>query len=256
MGLITSNRNCYEYFNSTATLLRPSKKSKVEQLSSITIGYIATIKGSKDPTIWKSMRILLDSGCAATLINQNLVKILKTTKENRTKWTTKAGNFSTHRKCEITFTLPALHKHRQITWNCYVDESNANSISYDLIIGRDLMHEIGIDICFSAAEVRWDNASIPMQPVDKSTEEFEQELLFAQDPLTTDAERIQNIVESKYCPADLNKIATECHLLNADQQETLHKLLSKFAHLFDGTLGNWKTDPVDLELKDKNELLS
>ena len=253
MGLITSNRNCYEYFNSTATLLRPSKKSKVDQLSSITIGYIATIKGSKDPIIWKSMRILLDSGCAATLINQNLVKTLKTTKENRTKWTTKAGNFSTHRKCEIIFTLPALHKHRQITWNCYVDESNANSISYDLIIGRDLMHEIGIDICFSAAEVRWDNASIPMQPVDKSTEEFEQELLFAQDPLTTDAERIQNIVESKYCPADLNKIATECHLLNADQQETLHKLLRKFAHLFDGTLGNWKTDPVDLELKDKNE---
>jgi hypothetical protein len=64
------------------------------------------------------------------------------------------------------------------------------------------------------AEVRWDNASIPMQPVDKSTEEFEEELLFAQDPLTTDAERIQNIVESKYCPADLNKIASECHLLN------------------------------------------
>jgi hypothetical protein len=112
---------------------------------------------------------------------------------------------------------PALHKHRQITWNCYVDESNVKSNSYDLIIGRDLMHEIGIVICFSPAEVRWDNASIPMQPVDKSTEEFEQELMFAQDPLTTDAERLQNIVESIYCPADLNKIATECHLLNADQ---------------------------------------
>jgi hypothetical protein len=99
------------------------------------------------------MRILLDSGCAATLINQNLVKTLKTRKENRTKWTTKADNLSTHRKCEIILTLLALHKHGQITWNCYVDESNAKSISYDLIIGRDLMHEIGIDICFSAAEV-------------------------------------------------------------------------------------------------------
>jgi hypothetical protein len=100
------------------------------------------------------MRILLDSGCAATLINQYLVKTLIATNEHRTKWTTKAGNFSTHRKCEITFTLPALHKHRQITWNCNVDESNAKSISYDLIIGRDFMHEIGIDICFSADEVR------------------------------------------------------------------------------------------------------
>jgi hypothetical protein len=78
-------------------------------------------------------------------------------------------------------------------------------------------------------------------------------LQHAQDPLTTDAERIENILESKYCPTNLNKIATECHLLNADQQEALHKLLRKFAHLFDGTLGHWKTDPVDLELKDKNE---
>jgi hypothetical protein len=124
-----------------------------------------------------------------------------------------------------------------------VDESNAKLISYDLIIGRDLMHEIGIDISFSAAEVRWDNASIPMQPVDKSTEEFEQELLIAQDPLTTEC-----------CPININKIATVCHLLTADQQETFHKLLRNLARLFDGTLENWKTDPVDLKLKDKNKI--
>jgi hypothetical protein len=91
------------------------------------------------------MRILA-SGCVATLINQSIVKTLKTIKEKRTKWTSNAGNSCTHKKFEITFTLPALHKHRQITWNCYVDESNAKSISYDLIIGRDLMHEIGVDI--------------------------------------------------------------------------------------------------------------
>jgi hypothetical protein len=34
-----------------ATLLRPSKKSKVDQLSSITIRYMATINGSKDPIL-------------------------------------------------------------------------------------------------------------------------------------------------------------------------------------------------------------
>jgi hypothetical protein len=45
---------------------------------------------------------------------------------------------------------------------------------------------------------------------------------------------------------------TGCKLLSTNQQERLYKLLNKFAHLFDGTLGNWKTDPVKLELKDKN----
>jgi len=252
-SLNNNNSNCYENFGSTAALLRPHKKAKIEQLSSITIGYLASNKDSKENILWKRMRILLDSGCAATLINQSLIGKLKAIKENKTKWTTKAGNFNTHRKCQITFTLPAFHKHRKISWNCYVDESPSNTSIYDLIIGRDLMHEIGIDICFSTAEIIWDNASIPMQSVDKTTEEFEQELLFSQDPATTDAERIQNIVESKYCPADLDKTVSECKLLNTDEKQKLHKLLAKFSHLFDGTLGNWKTDPVELELKNKDE---
>jgi hypothetical protein len=55
-------------------------------------------------------------------------------------------------------------------------------------------------------------------------EDLEQELLFAHDPDTTDAERIQNIIESKYCPADLAKIVEECtHLdkkMNNDNYST------------------------------------
>jgi hypothetical protein len=66
-------------------------------------------------------------------------------------------------------------------------------------------------------------------------------------------QKIQNIVESKYCPVDQNKIIAGCNLLSTSQQEKLHKVLNKFAHLFDGTLGNWKADPVNLELKDTNE---
>jgi hypothetical protein len=53
-------------------------------------------------------------------------------------------------------------------------------------------------------------------------------------------------VESKYCPADLNKILAGCNLLSTNQQERLHKLFEKFAHMLDATIGNWKTDPVGL----------
>ena len=53
------------------------------------------------------------------------------------------------------------------------------------------MLELGIDICFSTAEIKWNNASIPMHPADKLSElnidNFEQEILFAHDPETTDA---------------------------------------------------------------------
>jgi hypothetical protein len=119
-----------------------------------------------------------------------------------------------------------------------VDESDPETNSYDIIIGRELMHEIGISIWFSASEVRNDNVSIQMQSVDALSEASEQKLLFTQDPLIRDAERIQNIVESRYFPTDLSKIVARCNLLSTSQQEKLHKLLKKFAHFFDGALGN------------------
>ena len=202
------------------------------------------------------MKVLFDSGCGATLVNHSLIGKLQTTQGKKTKWKTKSGSFFTDKKCKIKFSLPSFHEHRKISWNCYVDETDPEFCNYDLIIGRDLMHELGIDISFSNAEVVWDNASIPMQETDKLEQRFidhfEQELLFAHDPVTTDAERIQNIVENKYCPADLLSIANECKLLNAKEQQQLYNLLNKFAHLFDGTLGSWNTDPVDLELRDED----
>ena len=246
-----------ECFVSTADLLRPKKRAKIDKISSVTIGYLESRKGSLKSRDLKRMRILLDSGCDGTLINKSFVGKLKTTKQlKKTKWKTKSGTLSTNTKCKINFTLPALHVNRKITWDCYVDESDPEECNYDLIIGRDLMLEVGIDLCFSTAEIIWDNASIAMQSVDKlgdeNMDQFEQELLFAHDPATTDAERIQNIVERKYSPADLKGTAKACKLLNENEQKQLYQLLNKYAHLFDGTLGSWKTDPVELELKDKD----
>jgi len=214
------NTKCFSYecFASTADLLRPKKKAKLAHLSSITLGYLASRKGSRKAKHWKRLRILLDSGCGATLINESLIKNLKTTKDKTTKWTTKAGKFSTSSKCNVTFTLPAFHEHREVTWNCYVDQTCQKSCKYDMIIGRDLMHEIGMDILFSKAEMVWDNASVPMQSFDKLDSEyidmFEDEIFFAHDPSTTDAERIQNIIDAKYTKADLKTISSKCKKLS------------------------------------------
>jgi hypothetical protein len=51
---------------------------------------------------------------------------------------------------------------------------------------------------------------------------------------------------------DLNKIVEECTHLEKDEQKKLLKLLQKFEELFDGSLGTWKSDPINLELKDPN----
>jgi hypothetical protein len=106
------------------------------------------------------------------------------------------------------------------------------------------------------AEISWDNAKIHMQLPEMLrsnwVDTLEQELLYAHDPDTMDAERIQGIIESKYTPADLSKIVEECTHLKKAEQKQLLKLLQKYEDLFDGLLGTWKTVPIQLELKDPN----
>ena len=83
-------------------------------------------------------------------------------------------------------------------------------------------------------------------------EELEKEYLFAHDPATIDAERIQDTIDTKYCSGDLQKIVDENIHCTQSEMETLLKLLQKFEHLFPETLGAWKREPMDLELKESN----
>jgi len=181
-------------FVSTAELLRPRKKAKIEDLSTVTLAYISNKRPEKLGEDQR-MRVLFDSGCGSTLINKKFVRHWKKKRHKTTKWATKAGSFRTRMKCEIEFSLPAFHENRVVSCNAYVDESPHDSCNYDIIIGRDLMHSLGINLLFDTAEISWDNATIPMKNPEHLCEnwidELEQEVLFAHDPATTDAERIQ-----------------------------------------------------------------
>ena len=252
-------RNYMSYTNeclvSTAELLRPKKRTKVEDLSTVTLGYMVN-KSPENKEDKHKLRVLFDSGCSATLIHEAYLGGWKKRKGPTIKWSTKAGKFRTKRVCDIEFTLPAFHEKKKISCTAYVDTSLPGNCHYDLIIGRDLMHSLGINLLFDTAQIMWDNATVNMQDPERLKKdwvsELEQEILFAHDPDTTDAERIQQIIDAKYCPADLQKVVDECTHLTDTEQKQLLQLLQKFEHLFDGTIGTWETEPVDLELKDPN----
>jgi hypothetical protein len=86
--------------------------------------------------------------------------------------------------------------------------------------------------------------------------------LFAHDLGTKGAERIKNIDESKHFPVDLLGVVAEPNLLNINEKERLHRLLAKFSQLFNGTLANWRTTPVESDvsllrtLRNKSKLIS
>ena len=49
--------------------------------------------------------------------------------------------------------------------------------------------------------------------------------------------------------ADLKQVTDNATQLKAEERIQLLSLLKYFEDLFDGTLGDWDTDPVNLELK-------
>ena len=111
------------------------------------------------------MKILLDSGCGATLVKSKFLKKLKKSKVRNTTWATKAGTFSTTQKYKCSFTMPEFHEGRNIEWNVYVDETEGNLGNYDMIIGRDMLETLGIDLLFSQHLMQWDNATVPMRHI-------------------------------------------------------------------------------------------
>ena len=48
---------------------------------------------------------------------------------------------------------------------------------------------------------------------------------------------------------------TQCQHLTMTQRNELLKLLQIFERLLNGTLGNWKTDPVEFEIKEDARLI-
>ena len=57
------------------------------------------------------------------------------------------------------------------------------------------------------------------------------------------------ILDINYAKSDLKQVANKSTQLDSEEITQLLSLLKYFGDLFDGTLGDWATEPVGLELK-------
>jgi hypothetical protein len=74
----------------------------------------------------------------------------------------------------------------------------------------------------------------------------------AMEPQSTEdtTKHVTRILDAKYQKADLQSIVRDnCKHLSTDQQKKLLQLLMKYKLFFDGTLGDWKTKSVSIQLK-------
>jgi hypothetical protein len=68
----------------------------------------------------------------------------------------------------VTFSLPEFNLKKQISssWAFHVDDRSESSSTYDMIMGRDLLGELGIIMNFNDHMVTWDTDTIPMKDRD------------------------------------------------------------------------------------------
>ena len=213
------------------------------------LGLVYTEPNQKPTDNQKPVKILLDSGSSGCIVAKRFVRKLTCVKTGKQQWSTKAGSFQTKRKAIVSFRLPELHPDKTLSWEFHVDEQQLTH--YDLLIGRDLLNEVGIDLLFSSKQICWEGATTSMRDPttfrDQPVEQLVKQTL-AQDQIEEDF--IQRMTEQKYSPANLKEEAEKCSNLTKTEKDQLLQLLNKYKSLFDGSLGTWKTTPVELELRE------
>ena len=221
----------------------PKKKQKSLDLKPIAFVLLATReKGKPKPILVKA---LLDSGASGTLIAQKHVTKLNTKSyASKTTWSTPAGSVNTTAEVDVHFSLSELHDNRGIKWKAHVADSLG---AYDMIIGRDLLTDLNIDLLFSEQVIQWDGHTLPFRGHEATPETS----FHVQDSMAVDeaSERIKGILDAKYVAADLKEVVAAAEHLTEEQQQMLLEVLTKHEELFDGTLGNWKDVQYDIELR-------
>jgi hypothetical protein len=71
--------------------------------------------------------------------------------------------------CDIFTPEFNLKKQMYTSWAFHVDDRSESSSTYDMIIGRDLLGELGIIMNFNDHMVTWDTDNIPTKDRDIST---------------------------------------------------------------------------------------
>ena len=75
-----------------------------------------------------------------------------------------------------------------------------------MIIGRDLIRSLGIDIHGAYMTIHWDNAATPWRDIDSTTND-EFALSQHSEPFNSETKRMKRIIDAKYSKADIKTIA-------------------------------------------------
>ena len=232
------------------SLNRPAKKSKPSHYTGEILVEIEDRNGTLVP-----IRALLDTGTTSTIVLRQFVRKgrAKGYKGKRTVWNTLGGQFSTNRKALVEFKFPELSNDKKVTWVCHVDDkTDPKTASYDIIIGMDLMTDVGIYIDTKDKVIRWEEAETPLKDKATLADPVVRNQLYhaatAPDILQDAESRQSRILDADYSAVDINEHVGGLDHLSSAEKEQLTEMLKRHPKLFGGGLGTLNIKPIHLEL--------
>ena len=203
----------------------------------------------------KSVRCLLDSGASGSLIDRQLIADsyrFGAGEWVETEWATGNGTFRTTNQTRVTFKLPEFTPHRTAE---VMFKVNTRGNGYPVILGREEMRTLGIDLLFSTSTVRWEDLEIQMR--DRSFWNNERigrfEMMQHSSRRVTETEqRVMKILDVR--PDHVfNRAGFEDQVpkhITKEQGRRLFDLLWEFRSIFEGKLGKVNgVPPIHIELK-------
>jgi hypothetical protein len=155
---------------------------------------------------------LVDSGSSGSLINKDIVdngNFVVQSQKKPTKWDTASGTLLTQGKVEIKqCCLPQFTRKQHIASTFHMFTKCSND-KYDIILDRDFLQAIGLDIRYSASQFTWDNISVAMVP----------SRYWTKDKISTVARswnkshevQLTEFLPAEYKPIDTNSVAAKAN---------------------------------------------
>ena len=232
---------------------------------SAAVSALPLFKSNKHPK--RAWRVLLDSGSDGDLVfvNKKVLKDIRHADRFRPcKWQTSNGAFTTTKVGSLDLTFPEFSRSKRFSLRPDIQViPESEEPVFDLIIGTESLQRFGVVLNFGTSRVTIDQITTPMQPLKafmRSTKKIIKShrtgIKFPPinelEPISTReaTKRATEILDATYEKADLAAVVNDnCGHLTALQQSQLLALLHKYEELFDGTLGDFKTEPVKFHLK-------
>ena len=171
-------------------------------------------------------------------------------RSNKVEYSTDDGMYYTTHDAKVPFCTPDFSSIKTINHCFRVNNDKGESgIGYDIIIGRDLMLYLGLTDNFKHQVLQWYGATVHMKynGIFLGKSDLTKRYICKVVMQTAEPSSTQEATK-KMGKEDLNQVAINATQLYAEEITLLLGLLKDFEDFVGGTLGDWSTEPVNLEL--------